>query len=76
MVDLREEYIKLRNDNKLNVEFLYKYYLNKVEKEPVNFTTFMQIIQFSNVEVIFETLDLEFKVNRLYDSNGVLIMAY
>ena len=73
---LKEEYIKLRNDNKLNVEFLYKYYLNKVEKEPVNFTQFMQIIQFANTEAIFETLDLEFKVNRLYDSNGVLMMAY
>jgi hypothetical protein len=73
---LKEEYIKLRNENKLNVDFLYKYYLNKVEKEPVNFTTFMQVIQFANVDIIFETLDSEFGVNRLYDSNGVLMIAF
>ena len=73
---LKEEYIKLRNDNKLNIDFLYRYYLDKVEKEPINFTQFMQVIQFANTEVIFETLDLEFKVNRVYDSNGVLMMAY
>jgi hypothetical protein len=75
-MNLKEEYIKLRNENKLNVDFLYKYYLNKVEKEPVNFTTFMQVIQFANVDIIFETLDSEFGVNRLYDSNGVLMIAF
>jgi hypothetical protein len=75
-MSLKEEYIKLRNENKLNVDFLYKYYLNKVEKEPVNFTTFMSVIQFANVEVIFETLDSEFGVNRLYDSNSVLMIAF
>jgi hypothetical protein len=75
-MSLKEEYIKLRNENKLNVDFLYKYYLNKVEKEPVNFTTFMQVIQFANVDIIFETLDSEFGVNRLYDSNGVLMIAF
>jgi hypothetical protein len=75
-MSLKEEYIKLRNENKLNVDFLYKYYLNKVEKEPVNFTTFMSVIQFANVDIIFETLDSEFGVNRLYDSNGVLMIAF
>lgn len=75
-MNLKEEYIKLRNENKLNVDFLYKYYLNKVEKDPVNFTSFMQVIQFANIEVIFETLDLEFGVNRVYDSNGKLLLAY
>jgi hypothetical protein len=75
-MNLKEEYIKLRNENKLNVDFLHKYYLNKVEKDPVNFTTFMQVIQFANVDIIFETLDSEFGVNRVYDSNGVLMIAF
>jgi len=73
---LKEEYIKLRNENKLNIDFLYKYYLNKAEKDPVNFTTFMSVIQFANTEAIFETLDLEFGVTRVYDSNGKLLLAY
>lgn len=75
-MSLKEEYIKLRNENKLNVDFLYKYYLNKAEKNPVDFTTFMSVIQFANTEAIFETLDLEFGVTRLYDSKGKLLLAY
>jgi hypothetical protein len=75
-MNLKEEYIKLRNENKLNVDFLYKYYLSKVDKDPVNFTTFMQVIQFANIDTIFETLDLEFGVNRIYDKEGVFKKAF
>ena len=76
MKNLRENYISLRKQNKLDVGFLYEYYTDKCKGDPISFTIFMQAIQFANTEVIFETLDLEFDVTRVYDKNGILMTAF
>jgi hypothetical protein len=72
-MNLKEEYIKLRNENKLNVDFLYKYYLEKTDKTPVTLSVFLQVIQFGNIDEIFKTLDKEYCITTLQDKDGIFI---
>jgi hypothetical protein len=72
---LKEKYIKARNENKLEIDFLYEYYIKKCNENPVDFNTFMSIIQFADINGIFENLDLEFDVTCIFDSNGKFIMC-
>ncbi len=70
---LKEEYIKLRNENKLNVDFLYKYYVDNCKGTPVNFTTFMQVIQFGNTAEIFSTIDKAYNLTTLHNKEGLFL---
>jgi hypothetical protein len=70
---LKEKYIKERNNKSFTFETLYEYYLSKVQTDPVNFTVFMGVMQFADMNVIIDTLDKEFGITTLSNKDGGFI---
>ena len=67
----REDYMQLRNQNKIE-EIIYKYYVEK--GGTIDFQTVMKsnAIKFLNIDSIIEQLDFEYGVTLLLDEEKLI----
>lgn len=63
----KEQYIQMRNDYVIDLDFLYSYFLSKGGNLPVN--DFIVGFQYLDVEYLIQKLDIEFGLTILFDKN-------
>jgi len=72
---LKQEWIQQRNSDMFNLEWFYRYFLEK-GGTPINPNQFGQLIQMylgQNRDVIFKQIDREFGLTMLLDKNKKFI---
>lgn len=65
----REQYIQMRNTNKFDIGWFYRYY--KENGGSVDFNVFQMVFQLN--EVVLSGLDKKFELTTLHDKNGNFI---
>jgi hypothetical protein len=70
---LKQEYIKIRNSNTLDINFLYKHYLENCKNSPVDFSTFVQVMQFGNPNDLYSALDKAYNLTTIFNKEGVFL---
>ena len=70
-----QKYIEMRNANKYDIMWFYQHYMDASQDKNMDLNKFQAVFQMANLESILEHIDLKFKVDRLYDSKGALIMV-
>lgn len=65
---IKEEYIKMRNSGKYNINWFYKYF-----DKPIGIDNFAHIFNMGDLNLILEHLDKEFNLTTIIDSNGKFI---
>jgi len=68
---MKEEYIKMRNSNQLNMSLLYTIAREEGLNSPVEH--FAMVMQFANPSDIIEYLDHKFELTLLYGKDGNFI---
>lgn len=67
-----EEYIKMRNSGRYDINWFYKYYLEN-SKDNIDIHTFSAIFNMVDLSSILEHIDRKFKLNVIVDRNGNFI---
>ena len=75
MVQMKEEYIRMRNSGQYNIEWFHKYYRSKGGKD-VPLQTFHMVFQTANLDQVLERIDKEYELIILYDVQGKLIKTW
>jgi hypothetical protein len=70
---LKQEYIKIRNSNTLDINFLYKYYLENCKSNPVDLSTFVKVMQFGNPNDLYSALDKSYNLTAIFNKEGVFL---
>lgn len=68
----KDDYIKMRNTGKYNINWFYKYFLENGGKN-VGINTFQQVFGMYNQNETLNFLDNKFSLSILEDSEGKLI---
>lgn len=66
---MKEQYVKMRNKNKFDINWFYSYYLEKGGK--AEFNAFMMLFKLDNQ--ILANIDREYGLNVLEDKDGNFI---
>ena len=66
---MKQEYIKMRNSSKYDVNWFYKYYLNSGGKR-IDLKTFSSLFQFGDLSSVLDFLDAKFELTKLHDADG------
>jgi hypothetical protein len=66
---MKEQYIQMRNTNKFDIGWFYRYY--KENGGSVDFNVFQMVFQLN--EVVLSGLDKKFELTTLHDKNGNFI---
>lgn len=67
-----EEYIKMRNSGRYDINWFYKYYLEN-SKDNIDIHTFSAIFNMVDLNNILQHIDHKFKLNVITDANGNFI---
>jgi len=67
-----EEYIKMRNNGRYDINWFYKHYLENASNH-IDINTFKMIFNMVDLNNILAHIDSKFKLNILTDSNGNFI---
>jgi len=67
-----EEYIKMRNSGRYDINWFYKHYLDNARKH-IDINTFSMIFNSVDLNNILQHIDRKFKLNVITDSNGNFI---
>ena len=67
-----EEYIKMRNSGRYNINWFYNHYLENTSKH-IDINTFSMIFNSVDLNNILNHIDHKFKLNIVTDSNGNFI---
>ena len=65
----KQEYIKMRESGKYDVNWFYEYYLSNGGKS-IDLQTFSYLFQFGKLSSVLDYLDSKFGLTRLYDVDG------
>jgi len=69
---MKEEYIKMRNNNKFDLNWFYKYYLEN-GGIGVGLYEFSSLFQMNNLQDILEYLDQKFNLTLLFTKDNQFI---
>lgn len=67
-----EEYIKMRNSGRYNINWFHEHYLENATKH-IDIENFSMIFNMVDLNNILEHIDRKFKLNVITDSNGNFI---
>lgn len=67
-----EDYIKMRNSGRYDLNWFYRHYLENASKH-IDIDTFSRIFNMVDLNNILEHLDRKFKLNVITDRNGNFI---
>jgi hypothetical protein len=67
-----EQYIKMRNSGRYDINWFYKHYLENADKH-IDINTFSMIFNSVDLNNILQHIDRKFKLNVITDSNGNFI---
>lgn len=67
------EYIKMRNSGKYNINWFYEYYISKGGKS-IDISKFSMVFNTGNLDGILSDLDREFNLVSLYDNSGTKLI--
>jgi hypothetical protein len=67
-----EQYIKMRNSGRYDINWFYKHYLENADKH-IDINTFSMIFNSVDLNNILQHIDRKFKLNVITDANGNFI---
>lgn len=70
---MKESYINLRNNRDYNANWFYNYYMQQGGDKRLDFTSFINLFNFMNLDECLNHLDKEFNLTTLLDKNGGFI---
>lgn len=74
-LQMKEEYIRMRNSGQYNIDWFHKYYRSKGGKD-IPLQTFHMVFQTANLDQVLERIDKEYELIILYDVQGKLIKTW
>ena len=74
-LQMKEEYIRMRNSGQYKIEWFHKYYRSKGGND-VPLQTFHMVFQTANLDQVLERIDKEYELTSLYDVQGKLIKTW
>ena len=69
---MKQEYIKMRNSGKYNINWFYRYFIENGGQK-INLDVFNQVFNMGNLNDVLRNLDSKFSLNKLEDNKGNLI---
>ena len=69
---MKQEYIKMRNSGKYNINWFYRYFIENGGQK-INLDVFNQVFNMGNFNDVLRNLDSKFSLNKLEDNKGNLI---
>lgn len=72
---MKEQYIVMRNKDRYEINWFYRYYLSNGGKD-IPLHTFDIIFRTANIDQVLERIDKEYELTSLHDVQGKLIKIW
>ena len=70
-----DKYIEMRNKNQYDIVWFYNHYMEESQDKNMNLDKFNQVFRMSNFDSILDHIDTKFKLTKIYDKDGKLVMV-
>lgn len=70
---MREEYISMRNSNRVDMNFMFKYFRENGGRMDIN--QFNQMFGFCNINEVLDFMDHKFELTTVHSKEGMFIKA-